>query len=440
MIAFLHRFLNVRRHEVGPLVVAAIYYFCVLTALMILRPARDALGMRRDMDEIRWLFVGTAVVTLAVNPAFGWLVSRFRRTTFIAATYGFFAISLVGFYALLTLTPQAVGEVSGMVFYVWFSVFNLFCTMVFWALMADSFVLEQSKRLFGVIAVGGTLGAIAGPWLASMLARPLGTPALLLIGVVFLCLAMASAWRLARTPAVRMPPRPHEPRPAQTQQSIIGGNAWKGLSAVLRSPYLLGISTYMLLLSVIATFIYFTRMQMVRDLGGDTDSRAAILAQIDLATQLTTLFLQVIATGHIMKRFGVTVALMLLPVLIAFGFLGLALVGSFAVMVALDVTFKAIQRAVLRPARETLFTVVSREDKYKSKSVTDTFVYRGGDMLGAGIEGMLSKLGMATLGVVAIPLALVWALIGGWLGRRQNALASRAARSKHEPSAAATRV
>src|ERR671913_1908861 len=181
---------NVRREETGPLLVAAFYFFCVLTALQVLRPARDAIGMRGGLDAIRWLFVGTALVTLAVNPMFGWLVSRFRRLVFITATYGFFAISLVGFYMLIALTPQAVGETSGRVFYVWFSVFNLFSTMVFWALMADRFSLEQSKRLFGVIAVGGTLGAVTGPWLASLLARPLGAPALLVVCAGILCLAV----------------------------------------------------------------------------------------------------------------------------------------------------------------------------------------------------------------------------------------------------------
>src|SRR4029453_12737875 len=165
MKSFVQNFFNVRREEVAPLSWAALYFFFVLTALMVLRPARDALGMRSGLDAIRWLFIGTAAVTLAVNPLFGWLVSRFRRLVFITATYAFFGLSLAGFYALIKLTPQSVGQTSGQVFYVWFSVFNLFSTMVFWALMADRFSLEQSKRLFGVIAVGGTLGAIAGPWL-----------------------------------------------------------------------------------------------------------------------------------------------------------------------------------------------------------------------------------------------------------------------------------
>lgn len=422
MTAVLQRFLNIRRDEVTPLLISTFFFFCVLTALMVLRPARDALGMTRGMDDIRWLFVGTAVVTLAVNPIFGWLVSRFHRITFITATYGFFTLSLIGFYALLTLTPQAVGETSGQVFYVWFSVFNLFCTMVFWALMADRFTLEQSRRLFGSIAVGGTLGAIAGPWLATQLAVPLGTPSLLLVAAFFLILAVAAAWGVAWTqPGRSVTEGKHVSTPVE-DQAVIGGNAWTGITAVFRSKYLLGISAYMLILSIIATFLYFTRLQMVADLGANTDKRAATFAYIDLVTQTTTLILQLIAAGHIMKRFGVSTALALLPVIMALGFIGLAIAGSIAALIALEVTFKAVQRAIMRPARETLFTVVCREDKYKSKAVTDTFVYRGGDVIGAWSEGIIGNLGMGLMGLAsfAVPLSLAWALLGIWLGYRQG--------------------
>src|SRR5919107_6365318 len=161
----LQRFIQVRRDEVGAVVASSLSFFFILTALMVVRPAREALGMRRGIEAVRWLFIGTAVVTLAVNPIFALMVSRYRRIVFITATYVFFALSLVGFYLVLVSAPTAIGQVSGMVFFVWFSVFNLFATMVFWALMADRFSLEQSKRLFGVISVGGTPGAVPGPWL-----------------------------------------------------------------------------------------------------------------------------------------------------------------------------------------------------------------------------------------------------------------------------------
>jgi AAA family ATP:ADP antiporter len=424
MSGIFQRFTEIRREEVAPVLASGLAFFFVLTALMVLRPAREALGMQRGIEAIRWLFVGTAVVTLAVNPVFGFMVSRFRRLVFITATYLFFAASLLVFYALLVMAPTTIGETSGMVFFVWFSVFNLFATMVFWGLMADRFSLDQSKRLFGVIAVGGTLGAIAGPWLASQLAKPLGTPALLLVAAGSLGLAVLSVRAVAHL-------QPERARPVD-EHAVIGGSAWEGMGAVFRSPYLAGIAAYVLILTVLGTFIYFTRLQMVAAIGDGLDVRTTIFARIDLYTQIATLVLQALVAGKLMKRVGVPVTMALLPITVALGFLGLALVASLATLIVFQAAFNAVQRAIMRPARETLFTVVSRTDKYKSKAFIDTFVYRGGDVIGAQVEGALGRLaaGVTALVAVAVPLAIVWAALGVWLGRAQQRQAVR------EPSTA----
>jgi AAA family ATP:ADP antiporter len=419
MAASLQRFTNIRREELAPALVAGLFFFCVLTALMVVRPAREALGMQRGIEAIRWLFIGTVVVTLLVNPLFGLLVSRFRRLAFISATYLFFAFGLLGFYALLARAPASIGERTGQVFYVWFSVFNLFATMLFWALMADRFSLEQSKRLFGAIAVGGTLGAIFGPWLASLLARPLGTAALLLVAAGFLVLALGAAWWLTRINT-----RNSEiSAPASAEHAVIGGSAWEGFQAVFRSPYLLAICAYVLIVAVMATFIYFTRLQMVAALGTSLDMRTATFARIDMITQVATLVLQALVTGHLMKRLGVAVTLALLPITAALGFIGLAIIGSLAALIALEATFRAVQRGIMRPARETLFTIVPRADRYKGKAFIDTFVYRAGDVVGAQTEGLLGGLGMglAALASFAAPLAMVWMALGLWLGFAQRA-------------------
>lgn len=418
----LHQLFNLRREEIGPVVIAAFFFFCVLTALMLLRPARDALGMERGIESIRWLFLGTAAVTLAVNPLFGWLVSRLKRLQFIGVTYGFFVLSLVGFWALLTFAPEAVGQRSGQVFYVWFSVFNLFVTMVFWALLADRFTSDQGKRFFALISVGGTLGAIFGPWLTSQLAQPLGTPSLLLVAGGFLLLAVAAAWWLVRYAPDRTGPDVTVAAgglPREVER--IGGSAWAGLRAVFQSRYLTGIASYVLLMTVVATVIYFTRLHMVAAVSDSMDARAAILGNIDMWTQIAVLVLQLTLTGKIIQRFGLGIALAILPIVTALGFIGLAIYGSFAVLILLEAANRSVQRGITRPAREALFTVVSREEKYKAKAFVDTFMYRTGDVVGAQTEGVLGRLGLAVGGLVGVvvPLALVWAALGLWLGRAQ---------------------
>jgi AAA family ATP:ADP antiporter len=326
------------------------------------------------------------------------------------------------------LAPDAVGDVSGRVFYVWFSVFNLFSTMVFWALMADRFTLEQAKRLFGVIAVGGTCGAIVGPTLAILFVERLGTPSLLVMAALSLVLAVITAWAVTRLQPEGAPATSSSAgAPASAQEhAVIGGSAFDGIRAVLRSRYLLGISTFVLILAVIATFIYFTRLQMVAEAADTVDMQTGLFARIDLITQVSTLVLQALVAGHLMRYLGVPLTLALLPITVALGFVGLAVVGSLAALIVLQAAFNAVQRAIMRPARETLFTVVSRSDKYKSKAFTDTFVYRGGDVLGAFTEGFLGRLGFALGGLVSvvIPLALVWGALGIWLGRAQARIAA----------------
>lgn len=435
MYSVLQTFLQVKRKEVWPVLLAGLFFFCILAALMVVRPAREALGLQRGIEAVRWLFLGTLLLTLLVNPLFGALVSRFRRRVFVRATYLFFAAGLVVFYGLLVLTPTAVGQTTGLVFYVWFSVFNLFATMLFWAFMVDSFSPEQSERLFGAIAPGGTMGALFGPWLAGALVPYVGTPALLPVAAGFLVAAVLIAHVLGSLLKPRSDQQAqavsssrgssnaesHTLYPDPFNEHLIGGKAWDGFKSVIQSPYLLGIAGYVLLVAIMSTLLYFTRLQMVSALVDDTDGRALIFARIDLMTQAATLVLQAFIAGHIMRRFGVSVALVLLPVTVALGFVGLAITGTLTALIVLEAAFRAVQRGIMRPARETLFTVVPRAQRYKAKAFIDTFVYRGGDAAGAQTEGLLMRLGMGLAGLAAfaVPLAVFWALLGIWLGRIQ---------------------
>lgn len=418
---------NLRRGEVGPVLIAALSFFFVLTALMLLRPARDALGLEHGIESVRSLIVVTAVVTLAMNPLFGWVVSRLKRLHFIGATYGFLVLSLVGFWGLMTFAPGVVRQASSQVFYVWFNVFNLFATMVFWALLADRFSSEQGKRFFSLISVGGTLGAIFGPWLTSQLAESLGTSSLLLVGGGILLLGMLAALLLLWIAPDRACDIGDVAPSLSAGEPRIGGSAWAGIGSVFRSRYLSGVAGYVMLTAVMVTFAYFTRLQMVAAIADDLDTRAAILGKIDMWTYVVVLTLQLALAGRIIKRFGVGLTLALLPVTTAFGFLGLAIYGSFLGLVLLEAGTRAVQRGIAQPAREALFTVVNREDKYKAKALIDTFTYRAGDLVGAQVEGVLGRLGLAMGGLISVvlPLALAWVALALWLGRAQARRSAR---------------
>ncbi|WP_115572229.1 NTP/NDP exchange transporter [Xanthomonas campestris] len=410
---------NIRREEIAPVITAALCFFFVLTAVMLLRPARDALGLEHGIEYVRSLMTVTAVATLAVNPVFGWAASRLSRPHLVGATYGFLVITLVMFWCLMQFASGAVRDAGSLAFYIWFNVFNLFVTMVFWALLADRFSSDQGTRLFSLIAVGGTLGAIVGPWLTAQLAQPLGTTNLLLVASGFLVLGMLAAWVLlsiapgqAAGDGVAAASRAEEP-------ARIGGSAWDGVRAVARSPYLAGVAGYVLLMAMMITVVYFSRLQMVTAMAEDLDTRAAILGRIDMFTYIAVLTLQLTLAGRLIKRFGLGVTLAILPVTTSLGFLGLAIYGSLVGWVLLEVGSRAVQRGITQSAREALFTVVGREDKYKAKALIDTFVYRSGDVVGAQADGLLVRFGLAMGGLlsVVLPMALVWMLLSLWLGR-----------------------
>jgi AAA family ATP:ADP antiporter len=304
---------------------------------------------------------------------------------------------------------------------------------VFWAFMVDVFNTDQSKRLFGFISVGGTLGAIVGAAITATLVQKVGTLNLLLISAVLLELSAQCVRFFPATPAGPGPAI----KKAAIEESPVGGRIWAGIAHNFRSPYLLGICTYMLLYAITSTLLYFQQVGIAASAFSDRGARTAFFAQIDLLVNVLTILVQAFLTGRLLKWLGVGVTLAILPALSVIGFTAMGLVPTLALLVIFLTLRRAGNFAIARPARETLFTVISREDKYKAKNFIDTVVYRAGDQIGAWTSPLLGWLGLGLTGVsfVAAPIAAVWLLVSLWLGRRQVAM-SRDAKLTDSGSAA----
>lgn len=411
---------EIRPHERRALAWSLLYVFAVLSAYYVLRPVRDEMGVHAGVENLPWLFTGTLLGMIALNPLFALLVRRLTRVRFISVAYRFFAANLLLFALLLAVATPEQSVWLGRAFFIWLSVFNLFVVSVFWALMVDLFDAEQGKRLFGFLAAGATLGAIAGSSLTAALVRELGATTLFAVSIVLLEVAVFAVRRLSQIAG-----KLHE-RPAQeaAEESPIGGSVLAGISHTLRSPYLLNVCLFMLLFTVLSTFLYFQQATIARDYFADRVSRTAFFARVDLAVNVLTLVVQLLLTARIMKKLGVAVTLGILPILSVLGFAALAAAPVIAVLVAFQVLRRAANFALARPARELLYTVLSREDKYKAKTFIDTVVYRAGDQLGSWSYLLLSTLGLGIAGValVAVPLSALWLANSLWLGRRQARL------------------
>lgn len=394
---------------------AGTYFFFALASYFILRAVRDAAGVAAGTDKLPWLFTGTLITTLVMNPVYSTVVARLPVRRFIPIVYRVFIALLLGFAAIIKYGPPAFEPYLGPTFWILTSIYSLFIPSVFWGFMADTFRPEQGKRLFGFISVGGTLGALAGSFLTSRLAEVVGTPVLMVMSVTFLECAVQAVRRFPPSfrPETRARDDAHRP---------VGGTSFAGISHVLTSPYLLGICLYMLMFTIGSTILYFQQAEIVGARYADREARTAFLATIDTVVQSLTVLAQLFLTGRILRWLGVAFTLAIMPVLSLIGFAALGTWETLAVFVVFQVVRRAGEYAFGRPAREVLFTVVPPEDKYKAKNFIDTFVYRGGDQIGAWSYSGLTAIGMATasIALLAAPLSAVWLMMALWLGRRHQ--------------------
>ncbi len=396
---------------------AATYFFFALASYFILRAVRDAAGVAAGTDKLPWLFTGTLITTLLMNPVYSAIVAKLPVRRFIPIVYRVFIALLLIFAGIIKYGPASWEPFLGPAFWILTSIYSLFIPSVFWGFMADTFRPDQGKRLFGFISVGGTLGALVGAFLTSRLAQTVGTPVLMIMSVALLECAVQAVKRFPSSFRA-------ETRTRDAAQQSVGGSSLSGISHVLTSPYLLGICAYMLLFTIGSTILYFQQAEIVGARYTDREARTAFLASVDTVVQGLTILAQLFVTGRVLKWVGVGATLAIMPILSVVGFTALGTWGTLAVFVVFQVMRRAGEYAFGKPAREVLFTVVPPEDKYKAKNFIDTFVYRGGDQIGAWSYAGLSAAGMAvsSIALFAAPMSLVWLGVAFWLGTRNTRL------------------
>ncbi len=426
----LTRWVNVEPSEIRAVVLSFLYFFFLLCGYYILRPMRDQMGIAGGVENLDWMFTGTFLATLAVVPLFGWAASRFPRRKLLPYVYLFFIANILVFYILFKSDVTHVWIARA--FFIWLSVFNLFVVSVFWSFMVDIYSNPQARRLFGFIAAGGTAGALTGPAVTAVLVVPIGMDNLLLISVAFLGCAIVCIQKLGKW--ARTTRRSTEPEPnslnSENEDPVaekpMGGSMIAGVPLVFRSPYLLGICLLMLLFSTLSTFLYIQQGVIIRDSFSSAEDQTAVFAWMDFSVNGLTVLIQVFLTARIVRRLGLAWTLAFVPIGLAAGFLVLGWAPVLGVFIVVQVLRRAGNYSIMKPAREMLYVVLGKEEKYKAKNFIDTVVYRGGDAVSAWAHSGLEALGLTLAGVafVAAPLAGLWAWVSFRLGRKNEALVS----------------
>ncbi len=407
-------FLGAKPEERYPLAWAFAYFFCLLCGYSILRPVREEMAIEGGLQHLPWMMTGTFLTMLAVTPLFGWLSSRYPRYRLLLIVYAFFIANLMMFYALMTSHVYPEWVARG--FFIWLSVFNLFIVSVFWSFMADLFTPEQGARLFGVIAAGGSSGALVGPLLTTGLTFIVPVPVLMVVSSGFLAVCIGCVYRLERWG--RALPAHHQ----TPQGEPLHGSFLAGVRLTFSSPYLLGICGYLSLLTMTATFLYLEQTRLVSDYLDQPEARTRLFSSLDFVTGVLTWLTQIFVTNRLIGRFGLVAPLLFLPVVSLAGFVGIALWPTLALYVVFSVLRRVGEYALSKPAREVLFTVVSREEKYKAKNFIDTAISRGGDASTAWLVTAVKTLGATSTHIAwaMVPLMGLWAWLATMLARQEQ--------------------
>lgn len=418
---FLARFVRIEPGEKRAVFTAFALMFCVMGGYFSVRPIRETVGtiLGEAITSDTWIW--TAVFAIAIIPVYGFLVARVSRATLVPAIYGTVAVALAATGLVFRADPQNM--VVGRVFYVGISVINLFLISVFWSFLLELFRSEQTKRLFGFIAAGGTTGALVGPFVTDRIVNQVGISGVLFFGAAMFFIAifcqrallaeMRAHAALADAASVAAG---EVPRPSRG----VGGNPFAGVAIVLKSPYLMGIALFVIMISTANTILYFEQLRLVKDMFDNPEERTQMFARIDFIVQTLTVISQVLITGHVAKKLGVTALLVILPVMIMCGFLVLASMGTFLVLATVMILRRWGEYAFIRPGREMLWSRLDTETKYKAKNFVDVTVYRFSDAVVAQVQDALKAGGMnpAQAALLGAGVCAGWALNGWWLGRK----------------------
>jgi len=411
---------KVEPHEIKALTLACLCNFMLLGSYYILRPLRDTMATVFGVGQLQLLFTGTFVVILLCAPVYAWSASKFKLTRLLPGVFWFLLANLGVFYVLFHATSQNHWVAAA--YFWWFSAINLILISVFWTLMADLFSAGQATRLFAFIAAGGEIGAIFGPIVTTSSAEALGIDGLLLVAIAGFAIMIVLVHMLVREKA-RLQSSGHEAQRTTLDHSL-PGNPWRGFRLLVQSPYMLGQAAFMVLMTWIATILYFLQTDLIAKTYAGVARRAIAFADVDLFVNICSAIILVFGLGRVLRRFGVTASLMLSPLLMLAACVGVIIAPSFFMVQTARALQRISQYAIARPSREVLFTVVDQQSKYKAKNVIDTVVYRFGDLTAAWMQAGLRAAGFALIGAMSVGIAVsaAWSFVALNLGRRYEVL------------------
>ena len=412
ILRLLNKATKIEANEVKAVLVSFSFIFTILASYYIIRPVRDAMASNWSDVELSTIWTLTFLISFLVVSIYGYVCSKVKFKNLVPGVYGFFAATFYLLYFFTNAFPDL--NLINQMFYVWVSVFSLLNISVFWSFMADTYKQEQSRRLFGFIASGSSLGAIFGPAVSFFLAEKVGSNELILISATMLLVPIFIVLYLQKIKETELA----NTSAAEYNEQAIGSGILAGFKEFALKPILLGIGLFIFIYTGISTFVYFEIKNILIDV--DPDSRTQIWAGIDLAVNVLAVITGMFGTSRLATKFGLKITLPLVPIIIAGLLFLLALSPILWAVVGLQIIRRAGEYSITKPAREMLFTLVDRESRFKAKSVIDVVIYRGGDIFWAwSFTGLTQVMGLGLGGIAIVGgfIATLWSYVALRLGR-----------------------
>lgn len=396
----------------------ALMFLFAMASTFVLRPVRDQFGVDQGVQQLPWLYFVTLCVTTVFAPAFWWLSDGRPSRRFVPVALQVLAVMQLLLFAGLWVVGDYDWKAPnarwiGQLFWGWFSAFNLAVPTLVWVHAVEHFSRAQALRLFGMVGVGGTAGAVLGSSLSREIAGRGFLPAIAAMASFLLLQAAFLAYRRSARACEGMAGGQKTPR----------GSVFAGIRLVVRDPSLRSIAGYMLLLTMVVTAYAVARTEIVGKQVGSASGQHGWFANTETWSQSLVLCLQLFVTGRVLRRVPAAGALSTMPLLHAAGLVVLWIVPSAEVMALLTILLRGASFALEKPSREALFTPLDLEAKHKAKFVIDTFMLRLGDWLGALLQVyVLRGLGLSAAAILVCTcvLAAVWGVLGFRLGRRAD--------------------
>ena len=393
---------------------ASFLFFLVLSSWYILRPVRNEMAVA-NVEELPYLLAAGALIMFLVNPLYSWIASKSDLRKIILFCYSFLILNLIFF--LLSWRVFDLGDSIwlGRVFYVWCNIYSFFVVSIFWVVIINLYRDSRTRGFYGIIMAGGSFGALFGSEISKRFSNSFND-----FGLEFFSMSSAILLFLGMLLAIFITSKSKHSN--QLELNNVGGGSFDGIKNSLKRSEIRNIAIYVWLWTGLMTIQWITAINIVENWSQESAQRLRFFATVEQVTSPLTLIVQLFLTNIIIKKFGIKNIMLMYGLLFFLAYLAYGLMPSIISVGIVTVILRIFEYGINKPTRETIFSALQKNDRYKSTVFIDTFISRFGDLTGSGFIALskFTSIAANTVPLLALPIAGYLSFIGIKISRNNK--------------------